>query len=45
MKHISQEVRKLTCRTNGKTFLANEIMKSTIAKKTYEEILERMDCE
>lgn len=45
MKHISQEVRKLTYRTSGKTFLANEIMKSTIAKKTYEEILERMDCE
>lgn len=45
IKHISQEVRKLTCRTNGKTFLANEIMKSTVAKETYEEILERMDCE
>ena len=45
VKHISQEVRKLTYRTSGKTFLANEIMKSTIAKKTYEEILERMDCE
>ena len=45
MKHISQEVRKLAYRTSGKTFLANEIMKSTIAKKTYEEILERMDCE
>ena len=45
MKHISQEVRKLKCRASGKTFLANEIMKSTIAKKTYEEILERMDCE
>lgn len=42
VKHISQEV---TYRTSGKTFLANEIMKSTIAKKTYEEILERMDCE
>lgn len=42
MKHISQEVRKLTYRTSGKTFLANEIMKSTIAKKTYEEILERI---
>lgn len=45
VKHISQEVRKLTYRTSGKTFLANEIMKSTIAKKTYEEILERMECE
>lgn len=45
MKHISQEVRKLTYRTSGKTFLANEIMKSTIAKETYKEILERMDCE
>ena len=45
VKHISQEVRKLKYRTSGKTFLANEIMKSTIAKKTYEEILERMDCE
>lgn len=45
VKHISQEVRKLAYRTSGKTFLANEIMKSTIAKKTYEEILERMDCE
>ena len=45
VKYISQEVRKLTYRTSGKTFLANEIMKSTIAKKTYEEILERMDCE
>lgn len=42
MKHISQEVRKLAYRTSGKTFLANEIMKSTIAKKTYEEILERI---
>ena len=42
VKHISQEVRKLTYRTSGKTFLANEIMKSTIAKKTYEEILERI---
>lgn len=42
VKHISQEV---TYRTSGKTFLANEIMKNTIAKKTYEEILERMDCE
>lgn len=42
VKHISQEV---TYRTSGKTFLANEIMKSTIAKKTYKEILERMDCE
>ena len=45
VKHISQEVRQLKYRTSGKTFLANEIMKSTIAKKTYEEILERMDCE
>lgn len=45
IKHISQEVRKLTYRTSGKTFLANEIMKSTIAKKTYKEILERMDYE
>lgn len=45
VKHISQEVRKLKYRTSGKTFLANEIMKSTIAKKTYEEILERMECE
>ena len=42
VKHISQEVRKLTYRTSGKTFLANEIMKSTVAKKTYEEILERI---
>ena len=42
VKHISQEVRKLTYRTSDKTFLANEIMKSTIAKKTYEEILERI---
>lgn len=40
VKHISQEV---TYRASGKTFLANEIMKSTIAKKTYEEILEKMD--
>ena len=45
VKHISQEVRKLKYRTSGKTFLANEIMRSTVAKKTYEEILERMDCE
>ena len=45
VKHISQEVRKLTYRTSGKTFLANEIMKSTVAKETYKEILERMDCE
>lgn len=43
VKHISQEVRKLTYRTSGKTFLANEIMKSTVAKETYKEILERMD--
>ena len=45
VKYISQEVRKLTYRTSGKTFLANEIMKSTVAKETYKEILERMDCE
>lgn len=42
VKHISQEVRKLTYRTSGKTFLANEIMKSTVAKETYKEILERI---
>ena len=42
VKYISQKVRQLKCRTSGKTFLANEIMKSTIAKKTYEEILERI---
>ena len=45
VKYISQEVRKLTYRTSGKTFLANEIMKSTVAKETYKEILERMDYE
>ena len=45
VKYISQKVRQLKCRISGKTFLANEIMKSTVAKKTYEEILERMDCE
>ena len=45
VKYISQKVRQLKCRTSGKTFLANEIMKSTVAKETYEEILERMDCE
>lgn len=45
VKYISQKVRQLKCRTNGKTFLANEIMKSTVAKETYKEILERMDCE
>ena len=45
VKYISQKVRQLKCRTSGKTFLANEIMKSTIAKETYKEILERMDCE
>ena len=42
VKYISQKVRQLKSRTSGKTFLANEIMKSTIAKKTYEEILERI---
>ena len=42
VKYISQKVRQLKCRTSGKTFLANEIMKSTVAKKTYEEILERI---
>lgn len=42
VKHISQEVRKLKYRTSGKTFLANEIMKSTVAKETYKEILERI---
>lgn len=45
IKYISQKVRQLKCRASGKTFLANEIMKSTIAKKVYKEILERMDCE
>ena len=45
VKYISQKVRQLKCRTSGKTFLANEIMKSTIAKETYKEILERMDYE
>lgn len=45
VKYISQKVRQLKCRTSGKTFLANEIMKSTVAKETYKEILERMDCE
>ena len=45
VKYISQKVRQLKCRTSGKTFLANEIMKSTAAKETYKEILERMDCE
>ena len=45
VKYISQKVRQLKCRTSGKTFLANEIMKSTVAKETYKEILERMDYE
>lgn len=45
VKHISQEVKKLKYRTYGKTFLANEIMKSTVAQETYKEILERMDYE
>lgn len=45
IKYISQKVRQLKSRTGGKTFLANEIMKSTVAKETYKEILERMDCE
>lgn len=45
VKYISQKVRQLKYRTSGKTFLANEIMKSTVAKETYKEILERMDCE
>lgn len=45
VKYISQEVKKLKCRANGKTFLANEIMKSAVAKKIYKEILERMDYE
>jgi hypothetical protein len=45
VKYISQKVRQLKYRTNGKTFLANEIMKSIVAKETYKEILERMDCE
>ena len=43
VKYISQKVRQLKYRTSGKTFLANEIMKSTVAKETYKEILERMD--
>ena len=42
VKYISQKVRQLKCRTSGKTFLANEIMKSTVAKETYKEILERI---
>lgn len=45
VKHISQEVKKLKYQTYGKTFLANEIMKSTVAQETYKEILERMDYE
>lgn len=45
VEYISQKARQLKYRTNGKTFLANEIMKSTVAKETYKEILERMDCE
>ena len=45
VEHISQEVKNLKCQTSGKTFLANEIMKITVAKKVYEEILGRMDCE
>lgn len=45
VKHISQEAEKLKGRACGKTFLANEIMKSAVAKKIYKEILERMDCE
>ena len=43
VKYISQKVRQLKSRTSGKTFLENEIMKSTVAKETYKEILERMD--
>ena len=43
IKHISQKVRQLKYQTSGKTFLANEIMKSTVAKETYKEILERLD--
>ena len=42
VKYISQKVRQLKCRTSGKTFLANEIMKSTVAKEPYKEILERI---
>ena len=42
VKYISQKVKQLKCRTSGKTFLANEIMKSTVAKETYKEILERI---
>ena len=45
VEHISQEVKKLKYQTSGKTFLANEIMKSTVAQETYKEILERMDYE
>lgn len=45
VKYISQKVRQLKSQTSGKTFLANEIMKSTVAKETYKEILERIDCE
>lgn len=45
VKHISQKAEELKCRAYGKTFLANEIMKNAVAKKTYEEILERMYCE
>ena len=43
VKYISQKVRQLKSRTSDKTFLANEIMKSTVAKETYKEILERLD--
>ena len=42
VKYISQKVRQLKYRTSDKTFLANEIMKSTVAKETYKEILERI---
>lgn len=45
IKYISQKVKMLGRRANGSTFVATEVLKATVAKKIYKEILERMDCE
>lgn len=45
IKYVFQKIKILGRRANGRTFLATEVLKAIVAKKAYEEILERMDCE
>lgn len=45
IKYVSQKVKMLGRQANGGTFLATEVLKATVAKKVYKEILGRMDYE